>query len=39
MSTPVLDKVARVVGEGPLLRRVRQAVSRAKERVREIIGR
>ena len=33
MSTPLLDRVAGVIGEGPLLRRLRELVRRIRERV------
>jgi len=36
MSTPVLDKIAGVIGEGPILRRLREIVRRIRERVGRI---
>jgi hypothetical protein len=38
MSEPVLDRVARYFGEGPLLRRVRDIVRRVRGRLREVLG-
>jgi hypothetical protein len=38
MPEPVLDRVARYFGEGPLLRRVRDIVRRVRGRLQEIIG-
>jgi len=36
MSIPILDRVTTVIGEGPLLRRLRELVRRIRER---LIGR
>jgi len=33
MSEPVLDAIARVIGEGPLLRRLRELIRRIRERL------
>lgn len=33
MSTPILDRVATVIGEGPLLRRLRELLRRIRERI------
>jgi len=38
MSTPLLDAVTGVVGQGPILRRLRELIRKVRERVREIIG-
>jgi hypothetical protein len=34
MPEPVLDRVAAVIGEGPILRRIRELVRRIRERLR-----
>jgi len=39
MSEPILDRVAKYFGEGPLLRRVREIARRVRGRLQEIIGR
>jgi hypothetical protein len=39
VSTPILDRITRVLGEGPVARRVKEAVRRARERVARITGR
>ena len=34
----ILDRIARYVGEGPLIMRVRQRVSEIRQRIRQRIG-
>lgn len=38
MSTPVLDTIEGVVGQGPIIRRIREVVRRIRERIRQIRG-
>jgi len=39
MSTPVLDRITSVVGEGPILRRVKEVVVKVKTRIRQVTKR
>jgi len=39
MSTPILDRITSIIGEGPILRKVKDVVKKVKSKAKEIIGR
>jgi hypothetical protein len=39
MSTPVLDKITSRVGEGPILRRIKEVVIKVKTRIKQVTKR
>jgi hypothetical protein len=39
MSEPILDRIAKVVGEGPLLRRARELRRKARYKLQEFLRR